>query len=34
MDNSVSVSGHPRKIDGIKSIKVCVIAIDAIKTAR
>ena len=33
-DNSVSVSGHPRSIEGIKSKKVWVIAIEDIKTTR
>ena len=34
IDNSVSVSGHPKKIEGIKSRKVCVIAIEVINTIR
>ena len=33
-ESSVSVSGQPRKIEGIKSRKVCVIAIATINTAR
>ena len=34
IESSVSVSGHPRKIDGIKSINVCVIAIAVINIIR
>jgi len=33
-ESCVSASGHPRKIEGIKSTKIWVIAIDAIKAAR
>ena len=34
IESSVSVSGHPRKIEGIKSTKVWVIAIDVINTTK
>ena len=33
-ESSVSVSGAPKKIDGIKSTNVCVIDIATIKTMR
>ena len=34
IDNAVSSSGHPKNTEGIKSVNVCVIDIETMKTAR